>query len=150
MTKPVNKRPTTAAAVVALTARAAPPDPRAGVTSATRCVSTPTCAARPSAKGADTLQKRQVRSASARERGGPAPDESATVERGSPSGPRPSVAGPRRMMAAARGSITAMRTGPAAASTAGVESHPRSLTPGAARRMVRAQGDELSFQYAKA
>ena len=39
---------------------------------------------------------------------------------------------------------------PAAACTAAVESHPRSLTPGRARRMVRAQGNAFWFQYATA
>jgi hypothetical protein len=40
--------------------------------------------------------------------------------------------------------------GSATARAAAVESHPRSLTPGRARRMVRAQGTAFWFQYAKA
>ena len=186
MTKPVNKRPTTAAAVVALTARAAPPDPRAGVTSETRCVSTPTCAARPSAKGADTLQKRQVRSASVREREAPAPTNRRQWK-GIAVGAEAERRGTSPHDGGGEGSITARRTKPAALSArvkpipsmrkmsagaistpprvaplnarltarprrrwnqgarmmsmaAEVESHPRSLTPGRARRMVRASG----------
>jgi hypothetical protein len=99
-------------------------------------VSTATCAARPSAKGADTLQNRQVRSASAREREAPAPDEPATVETGSPSGPRPSVAGSRRMTAAARGTITPRKTRPAAVS-ARVKPIPLRSSTGRARPPVR-------------
>ena len=116
-TRPVARRPIRAAAVVALTARAAPPEPSIGVTRATMCVSTPTCAVRPSAKGADTLQNRQVRSASPRRRRSPSCEGSGRSARGgSPSGPRPSSSGPRRMTHAATATSTARSTTAAQAS----------------------------------
>ena len=119
-TRPVARRPTSAAAVVALTARAAPPAARTGVTSATRCVRTPTWAARPRAKGADTLQKRHVRSASPRGPGSAAAAGPCRGTRGaSPSGPSPSSAGLRRMTAPARTSSTTSATRAATAERPG-------------------------------
>src|SRR5262249_53527948 len=80
--------------------RPAPPAPSPGVTSATMCVSTPTCAASPTANGIDTLQNRQVLNAPltpGRALGG---EPRGDVGMGPPSGPSPRSSGPRPSTAA--------------------------------------------------